>query len=125
MSSYLMTMLTNYIAVSVIALYRLKADFKCCKSAFYIFKKRGRFIMSIEEIWKDAVESLAPLTERIPILDTEIVSLNSPATVEPESLTFKVEGTDLAVYLATVKHKEQLEAYLTKRHGGIPCILVS
>lgn len=81
--------------------------------------------MSIEEIWKDAVESLAPLTERIPILDTEIVSLNSPATVEPESLTFKVEGTDLAVYLATVKHKEQLEAYLTKRHGGIPCILVS
>ena len=52
MSSYLMTMLTNYIAVSVIALYRLKADFKCCKSAFYILKREEDLLCPLKKFGK-------------------------------------------------------------------------
>ena len=77
-----------------------------------------------EKVWKQAIESLAPLTDRVFLLDTDVMLLNRLSTAEPEEITLLVEGSDMAVWLATVKHKARLEAYLTKEYGGIPCVLV-
>ena len=63
-----------------------------------------------DELWKKIILSLEPLTERIVMAETSATPLYpSDKNDIDDTVYLKIEGSDLATYLVTVKYKDILE----------------
>ena len=66
-----------------------------------------------DELWKKIILSLEPLTERIVMAETSATPLYpSNKNDIDDAIYLKIEGSDLATYLVTVKYKDILERKL-------------
>lgn len=66
------------------------------------------------ELWKKIILSLEPLTERIVMAETSTTPLypSNKNDIDDDAIYLKIEGSDLATYLVTVKYKDILERKL-------------
>ena len=67
-----------------------------------------------DELWKKIILSLEPLTERIVMAETSATPLypSNKNDIDDDAIYLKIEGSDLATYLVTVKYKDILERKL-------------
>ena len=68
-----------------------------------------------QDIWKDIILSLKPLSDRIIMLDTEPMTMYNKD--DPDIINLNIEGSDIAIYLATIKYKDILEQKLFEKTG--------